>query len=173
MKTIAVYAGTFDPISLGHLDIIQRVAPLYDELIIGIGINPQKKTMFSESTRTSMIEESIRELIDFDKIRVNRWSVEPFYGLLVDFAKEKKANVLIRGIRNVSDFEYEINLANINLTLAPEIQTFFLPTRPDLGVVSSSAVKELVKHGADISKFVPVNVAKELVKEFKAIKSTS
>jgi pantetheine-phosphate adenylyltransferase len=93
-----------------------------------------------------------------------------FFGLLVDFAKEEKANLLIRGIRSVSDFEYEINLSNINKTLAPNIETVFLPTSPELGVVSSSAVKEIAKYGGDISKFAPPYVAEQLKKQFGFIK---
>lgn len=149
--TKGIYAGTFDPITFGHLDIIARSFAFCSDLVIAIGINPDKKTLFTEEQRIAMIKSVIPTCTA---------EVKSFHGLLVEYAKEMKANILIRGIRSVSDFEYEIGLANINKVLAPEIETIFLPTSPDLAVVSSSAAKEIARYGGDISKFVPRYVEK-------------
>lgn len=161
LKT-AVYAGTFDPPTLGHFDIIKRGLQVCDNLVIGIGENSSKKTMFSVSDRKDMLSQMVHDAkssLAHDSIYVTS-----FDGLLVEFAKKTAARILIRGIRSVSDFEYEINLANINKTLAPQIETIFLPTSPTLSVVSSSMVKELMKHGADVSQFVPPSVNEFLKK---------
>lgn len=157
--TIGIYAGTFDPITVGHLDIIHRSHKFCDKLIIAIGINPAKKTFFSEKERKDLIREAVSDC-DFEI------AIYDFQGLLVNFAKEMDANVLIRGIRSVSDFEYEINLAAINKTLAPNLETVFLPTSPDLAVVSSSMVKEVAKLGGDIRKFATPNVVKAIESKF-------
>lgn len=159
----AIYIGSFDPISGGHYDIISRSLQFCDQLIIAIGVNPNKITLFSEEERLSLINNipSIKyELAD----RVSSMS---FKGLAVEFAKKQGANIFVRGIRSVSDFEYEINLANVNKILAPEIETVFLPTSPELAVVSSSMVKEIAKYGGDISKFVMPHVASALQLKFK------
>jgi pantetheine-phosphate adenylyltransferase len=163
----AIYAGCFDPLTFGHIDIIKRALSFCDELVIGVGVNPAKKTMFTEFERLKMML-VLNDILD-EQQRM-RWQGKPFFGLLVDFAKEEKANLLIRGIRSVSDFEYEINLSNINKTLAPNIETIFLPTSPELGVVSSSAVKEIAKYGGDISKFAPPYVVDQVKKQFGFIK---
>jgi pantetheine-phosphate adenylyltransferase len=152
--TIGIYAGTFDPITNGHLDIIKRSMQFCSELIILIGINSNKKTLFSEQERYELIKESVPKEYKF--------AVTTHGGLIVDFAKLIKASVLIRGIRSVSDFEYEINLANVNKVLAPQIETVFLPTSPELAVVSSSMVKEIAKFGGSIDAFVSAPVAKAI-----------
>lgn len=160
----AIYAGTFDPITAGHLDIIHRSLEFCDKLIIAIGVNPSKKTMFTEEERIAQIWEATK------RIGTAHLDVVAFQGLLVEYAKESNARILVRGIRSVSDFEYEINLANINKTLAPEIETVFLPTSPELAVVSSSMVKEIAKLNGDISKFVPSHVVKQVQDKFGFIK---
>lgn len=157
----AIYAGTFDPITNGHLDIIHRSLEFCDKLIIAIGINPGKSHMFSTEERIEQIRKAV-----YQKIGWSHVDVVSFQGLLVDYAKENNVRLLVRGIRSVSDFEYEINLANINKTIAPDIETLFLPTRPDLAVVSSSMVKEIAKYDGDISKFVPANVIGEIKSKF-------
>ena len=161
----ACYAGSFDPITNGHLDIIVRSLQFCNELIIAIGVNPNKNSMFSEEERTSLI-------LDVPCVKYSEHiTVSSFHGLLVDYAKEVKANILVRGIRSVSDFEYEINLANINKVLAPSIETVFLPTSPELAVVSSSMVKEVAKFGGDISKFVPEHIAEAVGSKFGFVKT--
>lgn len=154
----AIYAGTFDPITNGHLDIIKRSLSFCDRLAVAIGNNPLKKTHFPVSNRMDMIRESIKI---FDMKDQNRIKIDSFDGLLVDYAKEVDGTILIRGIRNVSDFEYEITLAQTNKAI-DGIETVFLPTSPELMVVSSSMVKEIARHGKDVSKFVPDNVNKVL-----------
>lgn len=162
--TKGIYAGSFDPITNGHIDIIKRSMQFCDELIIAIGINPQKKTMFTDQERQALITNTLwREL---KESKLGKVVVDSFQGLTVEYARSKGATILIRGIRSVSDFEYEINLSNINKTLAPEIETIFLPTSPELGVVSSSMVKEIAKLGGDVSKFAPKHVVDAVKKQF-------
>ena len=166
--TKALYAGTFDPITNGHLDIIKRSMKFCKQLVIAVGFNPAKKTLLDSSQREMLINKIINTELNFlDSTNIK---VEIFEGLLADYAKQVGADILIRGIRSVSDFEYEINLANINKTLAPNIETVFLPTSPELGVVSSSAVKEIAKYGGDISKFVPSYVAEYIKSQFGFVK---
>jgi pantetheine-phosphate adenylyltransferase len=160
----AIYAGTFDPITNGHLDIIKRSMKFCDKLMVSIGLNPMKATMFTD-------QERLKQIIISCEQYVGKIMPTSFQGLLVDYAKQIGATILIRGIRSVSDFEYEINLANINKVLAPEIETVFLPTSPDLAVVSSSMVKEIAKHGGDISKFVPDHVGEAIHSKFGFFKT--
>jgi len=156
-----LYAGTFDPPTNGHLDLIKRSLKFCNTLVVAIGVNPAKKTLFSEMERVGLLNEMLNSP-EFDKV-----SVTSFNGLLVDYAKDIGANLLIRGIRSVSDLEYEINLAGVNKTLFPQLETAFLPTDPTLSVVSSSMVKEIAKHGGNISQFVPAGVAIDLFRKLK------
>src|ERR1700723_1046568 len=157
-----IYAGSFDPISNGHLDIILRSQRFCSKLFVAIGNNPNKKSLFSEEQKLRMMRE-----VPCIKYSTNNWiEVSSFNGLLIDYAKSIEATILVRGIRSVSDFEYELTLAGVNKILAPEIETVFLPTSPDLAVVSSSMVKEIGRHGGDISRFVPASIAEELRKAF-------
>lgn len=162
--TKAIYAGTFDPITNGHLDIIKRSMQFCKQLVVAIGINPAKKTMFTEQERLVLINRVIERELDF--LTSTNVQAGSFNGLLVDYAKSIGANVLIRGIRSVSDFEYEINLANVNKVLAPGIETVFLPTSPEMAVVSSSAVKEIARNAGKVERFVPSYVAQEVYKKF-------
>jgi pantetheine-phosphate adenylyltransferase len=164
--TLGIYAGTFDPLTLGHLDIIERSFSFCDKLCIAIGVNSSKKTFFTEDERELLIEASLIDL-GFPQ---EKFFVSQFQGLLTNFAEEMKANILIRGIRSVSDFEYEINLANINKILSPGLETVFLPTSPQLAVVSSSMVKEIAKYAGDISPFVTSVVKKAVNDKFGFIK---
>lgn len=164
--TKAIYAGTFDPVTIGHLDLIRRSLKFCDKLIVSVGVNSTKKTLFSEMERVRLIDQSLVNY--FSQSEYNKISITSFEGLLVNYAVDVGANLLIRGIRSVSDFEYEINLAGVNKTLDHTIETVFLPTNPTLSVVSSSMVKEIAKLGGDISKFVPVAVAEALLKKFKS-----
>lgn len=162
MNIVGIYAGSFDPITIGHIDIIKRSLSFCDDLIIGVGNNPAKKTLLDAPTRVQLINEVLDNEIN-DRYRVTTLS---FDGLLVDFVKKYKAQVLIRGIRSVSDFEYEINLSNINRTLYPKVETIFLPTSPNLAVISSSMVKEIANHYGDVSPFVHPIVKKHLTSIF-------
>lgn len=166
--TKGIYAGTFDPITNGHLDIINRSMQFCRQLVIAIGINPAKQTMFTEEERIKQINVAVDKKLDF--LTTTNIQVVTFQGLLVEYAKQIGANILIRGIRSVSDFEYEINLANINKVLAPSIETVFLPTNPELAVVSSSMVKEVAKLGGDIKRFVPIHVAGAILNKFGFVK---
>lgn len=157
-RVIAIYTGCFDPITVGHYDIIRRSLSFCDQLIVAIGHNPNKKTLFTIEERIALIKSipAIKyELAD-------RIEVSSFQGLAVEFAKKVGATIFVRGIRSVSDFEYEINLSNVNKVLAPDIETVFLPTSPELAVVSSSMVKEIAKYNGDISRFVIPEVASAL-----------
>ena len=164
----AVYAGSFDPVTWGHLDIIKRSMQFCGELIIGVGVNSAKKTLFTEEERIKHLNQAVESQVEF--LTSTRIRVVPFQGLLVNFAKEMGAKVLVRGIRSVSDFEYEITLANANKVLDSDIDTVFLPTSPDLAVVSSSLVKEVAKFGGDVSKFTTKWVTEDIKKKFGFVK---
>lgn len=159
-----VYAGTFDVVTLGHLDIIKRSKTFCDQLVIAVGVNSAKKTLFTVEERMQHINTMIDAHIEF--LTATDITVESFDDLLVDYAKRIGAKVLIRGIRSVSDFEYEITLANVNRVLNPGIETIFLPTSPNLAVVSSSVAKEIAKHNGNVSQFVPAHVASALKDKF-------
>lgn len=157
MKT-AVYAGSFDPITSGHFDILKSSTELFDKVIIAVAHNPEKKCLLSTEERIELIKECTQCL--------NGIEVLSFDGLTVDFAKQHNAKFLIRGLRNSADFEYENNLAQINLKLNKYIQTVFLTSKPEYSFISSSAVRELLYHKCDLSDFVPKTVAEYLYKKF-------
>ena len=146
----AIYPGSFDPITFGHLDIITRASKLCDELIVGVLNNKQKNPLFSTDERVSMIKELTENL---DNVRV-----ESFEGLLVDFAKEKDAQVIIRGLRAVTDYENEIQLAHANRVQYPALETLFMTTSLKYSYLSSTVAKEFASYGGDISLFVPAQV---------------
>ncbi|WP_410542795.1 pantetheine-phosphate adenylyltransferase [Wolbachia endosymbiont of Tetranychus urticae] len=153
---IGIYPGTFDPITFGHLDIIKRACKLVDKLIIGVAENVNKYTNFDISLRTSMAKNEVKGAgIDADIISFN--------GLLVKFAKEQNASVIIRGLRAVSDFDYEFQMSWVNYKLFPEIETIFLPASEDTQFISSSFVKEIARLGGDVSNFVSKSVQSELI----------
>jgi len=141
------------------------------ELVIAIGVNPNKKTMFDEQERLQMINQVISKELDF--LTSTNVKAVSFNGLVVDLAKEVGASILIRGIRSVSDFEYEINLANVNKTLSPGLETVFLPTSPDMAVVSSSTIKTVAQFGGDIGdieKFAPAYITEKVKNKFGFVK---
>ncbi len=162
-KRVAIYPGSFDPITNGHLDIISRASNLFDVLIVAVAYNPRKKYLFSEDERISLIKKVIEEE-GFRNVKV-----ESFAGLLVSYAKQKGAIAIIRGLRALSDFEYELSLSLMNRNLCGEIETVFLMTNEINSFISSSLVKEVANLGGDISKYVPRVVLEALQKKFQKI----
>ncbi len=157
---IAIYPGTFDPITFGHIDIIKRAAGLFDHLIISAAKDNYKNPLFTLDERAQLVEEEIAKLDCAKKI-----SVEKFEGLLVNFARKKNAQVIVRGLRAVSDFEYEFQMFGMNAKLDPEIQTIFLPASETNHFIASKLVKEVARLGGDISRFVSPNVEAKLMKK--------
>lgn len=147
---IAVYPGSFDPVTLGHIDIIRRAAKISDRLIIGVLNNSEKTPLFSADERVNMIKEACRDLENVE--------VTHFEGLLVDFVKDCNASVIIRGLRAVTDFEYELQWAQSNRIVYPKMDTIFLVANVQYSYLSSSVVREYAAYDADISQFVPENV---------------
>jgi pantetheine-phosphate adenylyltransferase len=160
---IGVYPGTFDPITNGHSEIIRRGARLVDHLVIGPAINIGKGPLFSVEERVEILKEEIAAMPDGVGDRV---TVEPFKGLLIDFARTMKANVIVRGLRAVSDFEYEIQMASMNARLAPEVETVFLMASERHQFIASSLVKDIGRLGGDVSHFVSPRVHARLTKKF-------
>lgn len=147
MEKIAVYPGSFDPITKGHEDIIKRALPLFDKIIVAIGVNANKKYMFSLEERTNWI----RQTFNFeDKVEVANYE-----GLTVNFCRNKNASFIIRGLRNAEDFQFESSIAQMNKELAPEVDTLFYVTSPELSAYSSTIVRDIVRNGGDVTKFIP------------------
>ncbi len=143
---IAIYPGSFDPITKGHLDILNTATLIFDKVIIAVAHNSEKHGFLPVETRLKLIQESVKGLENVE--------VDAFEGLTINYAREKGASVLIRGLRAVSDFEYEMQLSQANSSLAPEIKTVFLTTKPKYNFISSSTIKEIFLNNGDISKFV-------------------
>lgn len=159
MKT-AIYPGSFDPITNGHLDVLKTAAAIFDKVIIAVAYNSEKQGgLLSVEERVDLIKKSVK---DFDNVEV-----DSFEGLTVNYARKKDAKVLIRGLRAVSDFEFEMQLSQTNSALDKDIKTIFLTTRPKYNFISSSSVKEVVGLGGDCSKFVPQEVNEYLKTKYK------
>ena len=153
-QRVAIYPGSFDPPTNGHLDIVERSSRLFDRVVVGVGRNLTKKTVFDAEERVTLMADACK-----------KWSnveTRAFEGLQVDFAKECGASFIIRGIRALSDFEFEFEMGTMNRALAPTIEMVYLMTAPEYLFVSASRVKELVAFGASVDKYVPANVAKAL-----------
>ncbi|MEZ8141238.1 MULTISPECIES: pantetheine-phosphate adenylyltransferase [Enterovibrio] len=157
--TRVIYPGTFDPVTNGHIDLVERAASMFDEVIVGIAASPSKKPLFGLEERVSLAKEVTAHL---DNV-----SVVGFSGLLVDFAKQYNANILVRGLRAVSDFEYEFQLANMNRRLMPELESVFLTPSEENSFISSTLVKEVALHGGDTSGFVHPKVLEALKSHLK------
>lgn len=150
----AVYPGSFDPITLGHLDIIKRLSPLYDEVIVLVSHSPNKAYLFSANERKTMLEETLAGLTNI--------KVDIHEGLTVEYLKKNNANVIVRGLRAVVDFEYEMAMASMNKKLAPEIETVLIFASPDCYYISSRAIKEIARFGGKLDGLVPVHVQQRL-----------
>jgi len=150
MKKIALFPGSFDPITLGHVSVIRRAMPLFDKIIIAIGINSEKKQMFPLEKRKAWIEDVFKDEPSIE--------VQTYNGLTVDFCKKVGAGFILRGLRTSADFEFERSIGQINRKLYPEIDTVFILTEPEYTPVSSSIVRDVYRHGGDISGMVPEEV---------------
>lgn len=159
MKNIAVYAGTFDPITFGHVDVLERAARLFDKIIVAIAASPRKAPLFSLEERVKLAAEVLG--------RFPQVEVVGFDSLLLDFAREHQANVILRGLRTVTDFDYEFQLASMNRHLNPAIESLFLMPSEKYMYISSSLVREIASLGGDVKAFVPEQVVAMLAKKFK------
>ena len=158
---IFVYPGSFDPVTYGHLDIIDRAAKICDKLIVAVLINRSKTPVFSIEERVSFLEDVLADRPDIE--------IATFSSLLVDFMREKKATTIIKGLRAVSDFEYEFQMALLNKNLAPNIETLFMMTNINYSYLSSSAVRELAGHGGNIKDLVPEVIVERIYKKYNMI----
>jgi pantetheine-phosphate adenylyltransferase len=157
-QTIAVYPGTFDPITNGHADIIQRASRIFDQLVVAVAANPGKSPAFTLEERVDLVRQVIKPW--------QNCRVEPFSALLVDFVRNQGATVVLRGLRAVSDFEFEFQLSGINRALAPDVETLFLPTCERFAYLSSSLVREVASYEGDVSQFVDPVVEQALTARF-------
>ena len=157
--TIAVYPGSFDPVTYGHIDIISRGASVFDKVIVAVLHNRNKEPMFSIDERVALLREVTKDIENVE--------IDSFHGLLINYMRERKAKTIIRGLRAVSDFEYEMQAASINKKLGPDVETFFMMTNNNYSYLSSSIVKEVAKYDADVSDLVPSAVEKALRTKFK------
>ena len=169
MRRVALYPGTFDPVTLGHLDIIQRAVKLFDHLVIGIADNPAKSQAFTIGQRVEMMRRETAPLAGGSRATI---AVEGFDSLLIHFARQVEASVIIRGLRAVSDFEYEFQMVGMNQRLEPNIETVFLMADPRHQAIASRLVKEIASFGGDVSAFTTPTVAEALKRRFAKIPRT-
>jgi len=162
-----IYPGSFDPITNGHLDVLERASRLFDEVVIGVAKDNQKSSLFTVDERVALIAETSK------KMKLKNVRPVPFDGLLVDFARKEKACAVLRGLRAVSDFEFEFQMALMNRKLDPRVETLFLMPREELTYISSRIVKEIGRLGGDVDLFVPPNVAAALRSKLQLLKGTA
>ena len=176
-KTKAVYAGSFDPVTFGHLDLVGRAAKLFDHVIVAVGIHPTRHPLFDVEQRVRLLEHvttewpnvQIEPFEGIDLYETTEWpnvQIDSFEGLLVNYCASRQARVIIRGLRVSMDFEYEVQIAHANADMAPEIDTIFLPTRTDYGFITASLVREIASHHGDVSRYAPKVVCQALAGKF-------
>ena len=153
-----VYPGTFDPVTNGHIDLVERAAKLFERVVVAVATSEKKAPLFSLEERVSLLQESL--------CQIPAAEVVPFEGLLIDFVTAQQSHCVLRGLRAVADFEYEFQLANMNRAMNPEFESVFLTPSAELSYISSSLVREIASLGGDVSGFVPPNVAQALKKKF-------
>ncbi len=159
MNKTALYAGSFDPVTYGHIDLVKRAVKVFDKVVVAVACNTSKRTLFSTEERVSFLKQALKD--------INAVEVVSFSGLVVDYALKNNIGVLLRGLRMVSDFEYEFQMAITNRTFSEEVETFFLMPSEDYFYLSSRLIKEVVALGADASKFVPPFVLKAMQEKLK------
>lgn len=159
MSKTALYAGSFDPITHGHVDVVRRAAAIFPRVIVAVGIHPTRHPLFTTDERLALVRQVCEGIPNVQ--------VASFGGLLVDYAREVGADVIVRGLRVVSDFEYELQIAHANADLAEELETIFLPTRTRFGFISASLVREIARHGGDVSRYAPAPVCEALASKFQ------
>lgn len=154
----AIYAGSFDPPTYGHMDLVERAARLFPRVVVALGVHPAKTTLFTIEERQRLLESLCKS---FDNVEVDH-----FDGLLVDYATRIGARVIVRGLRAGTDFEYELQIAHANADMKPELDTVFLPTRTNYGFISASLVREIARHGGDASRYAPAEVCEAVRAKF-------
>jgi pantetheine-phosphate adenylyltransferase len=159
MARIGFYPGSFDPITFGHLDVIARAGRLVDKLVIGVGVHDAKKSLLDANQRVALVEQCAQPIAEHTSLKIE---VVTFMGLTVDAARKAKAQVIVRGLRDASDFDYEVQMAQMNGALSPELETVFLAASPATRMIASSLVKQIAKMGGDISLFLPKEAEKVL-----------
>lgn len=160
---LAVYAGSFDPVTFGHLDLIERASRLFSELVVAIGVHPTRQPLFTPDERMAMLREVTKNLTNV--------RVESFEGLLIDYCASLGARVIIRGLRVATDFEYELQIAHANADLKPDVDTIFLPTRTEHAFVSASLVREIASHGGEVTRYAPPVVCEALQRRYGPAKA--
>ena len=156
---LCIYTGTFDPVTYGHLDVLERAAKLFEHVTVAVAVSSAKHTLFTPEQRVELLRANLGHLSNVD--------VMSFDGLLVEFARQQKAHAIIRGLRALSDFEFEFNMALMNRHLDPNVETLFVMPKEAYSYTSSTLVKQIAKLGGDVAKFVPPNVSEALKKAFK------
>ncbi len=160
MNHVAIYAGSFDPTTYGHLDLVDRASKLFPQVVVALGVHPTRKSLFTVEERVELMRELCAKYTNV--------SVDCFDGLLIDYGKKIGARVVVRGLRAGTDFEYELQLAHANADLGPDIDTVFLPTRARNSFISASLVREIASHGGDVSRYAPPVVVQALARKFAA-----
>jgi pantetheine-phosphate adenylyltransferase len=158
-RGLAVYAGSFDPVTNGHVDLIERASKLFPAVTVALGVHPTRTPLFNIDERLALLREVARPYANV--------KVDSFDGLLIDYCRQVGARVIVRGLRAATDFEYELQIAHANADLMPDIDTIFLPTRTNYGFVSASLVRDIAIHGGDVARYAPPVVIDALAKKFK------